>query len=377
MHFEEYVNNLLTQKRNFSDTYLQRLMLAKSVIDGKKVDTTRTVTLPYLLNDLGVRRSKSPSLLAEAVATKAGVKIPSTEMLTEDLSMCNIESFADLSDAVVLCTGDYDAVANAVMNRKVELIQHRDYVSLVYSGTAIAEPHPQEAISFFQQASKCAHNDMDAIIALHRAAATALKRVHDYPKATDFIRQIMEHPVSTLVEELKKYALANNLYALLLIMDTSKCSQDYAKDMITLNAHLECSCIIDDTCKCSHIVKSEAARYRSQIAINYAQLLQNEKDYKGAAAFLEKNIEQVQKDSPEYMPEALAAAGYACYLSGQFADAIEHLQKAVGLFDDIGEIVGKKTATEILISALEKSGRSTEAQAVTASYLTEFKEVTQ
>ena len=117
--------------------------------------------------------------------------------------------------------------------------------------------------------------------------------------------------------------------------------------------------------------------YRSQIAINYAQLLQNEGNYKGAVAFLERNLEQVQKDSPEYMPEALAAAGYACYMNGQFSDAVEHLQKAVDLFDGIGEIMGKKTATEILISSLEKSERNAEAQTVTAAYLTEFKGVTQ
>ena len=377
MYFEEYVNNLLAQKEKIDDVYLQRLMFAQNTISGRKLNFKRTVALPYLLNDLGVRRSKSPSLLAESMAAKVGVKIPSTEMLTKDLSACAIESFADLCDAVVLCTGDYDAVANAAMNRKEELVQGRDYISLVYSGTAIAEPLPQEAVYFFQFASECARNDMDAIIALHRAAATALKRLHNYSQTTGFIKQLMQHPVGTLAEELKKVALANNLYALLLIMDTSKRSHDYAKDMITLNAHLECSCIIDEGCKCSDTVKSEAARYRSQIAINYAQLLQNEGNYKGAVAFLERNLEQVQKDSPEYMPEALAAAGYACYMNRQFSDAVEHLQKAVDLFDGIGEIMGKKTATEILISSLEKSERNAEAQTVTAAYLTEFKGVTQ
>lgn len=196
MHLEEYINSLLNRQESIGNAYFQRLLFTQSVVNRQNSGINRTVTLLYLLNDLGACRSESPFLLAEEVAAKARTEIPSTEMSVKALSSCDI-----------FC------------------------------------------------------------------------------------------------------------------------------------------------------------RMRGTIG--------------GASAFLEKNLEQVRKDSPEYMPEALAAAGYACYLGGQFSDAAAHLQEAVDRFYDIGEILGKKTATEILISALEKSGRTTEAQTITASYLTEFKEVTQ
>lgn len=93
MHFEEYIDNLLNRQKSIGDAYLQRPLYAQSVVNRQKSGINRPVTLPYLLNDLGARRSDSPFLLAQEAAAKAETEILSTEMLIQDLLPCNMSFY--------------------------------------------------------------------------------------------------------------------------------------------------------------------------------------------------------------------------------------------------------------------------------------------
>lgn len=371
MFFEQYLNSIPSHPsiKEIPPVYITRANYAKNVLKEKKESSPRTIDLPYLLNDLGVRRSKSPEILASYGASLLNVQLPSTNQLIDDLMNCNISDYATLSDLIVLNTGNYNAVANASINRYNELKENGSYEALVYSAGAIAALFPDKAINLYLRACQSAHS-VYAAMALHRAAVTALKRKKDITQSRQLLLRLLEYHTDNMVDELTKMALFNNLYSLLLLLDDSQ-SNDYTdKEVLIVNAHLLCERLLQTNASLKE--KSQAARYRSQIALNYAQIYHGKGEHSKAVALLTKNLSEVEQDAPEYLSEAFASLAYSCYLNQDYHSAIPYASRASAEYYTIGECIGMKTAQEIVISSYEKLGQHNESIACLKDYSAKF-----
>ena len=109
---------------------------------------------------------------------------------------------------------------------------------------------------------------------------------------------------------------------------------------------------------------SMAGRYRSQIAINQAQLRVASGRPRDALEILKTNIEFVYKESYEYFPEALAECCYVVYLNGECGVALEVGQDAFWRFQQIGSLSAMKSVREIIVSCYFKLGSKYKAERV-------------
>ena len=355
-----YTESVLTSNRytTLAIAYRHRVEYMHAAIK-KETLPARTIDIPYALNDLGVREFKDLSLFAKANAKRAAVSIPTSNELYTELMAVDLENFSIWIDAAILLTGDYYAILKAIQARKSEIISKGNYTALIYSGTAIAFVNPDDAIALFDLAAKKAPTPILKVTAYHRAAVTALKRKREYQQARQRIHQMLQIEIVEMNDRLAALALIDNLYSLLLIMENDTIEIQITSEIFIANAHLLSNCIMNS--ESTEKEKSQAARYRSQIAINYAQLLEKRGDKEGAIRIFRNNLVEVVRDADEYYCEAVACLAYALYLNDEYTESIIYSKKAIQAYSKIGKIDSLKTAREVLLGAYEKSGNHTEA----------------
>lgn len=321
----------------------------------------RTIDIPYALNDLGVRRFDSMRDFAYLNSERIGIPLPTTRELIIEAANEPRSKLAHFFDAVVLLTGDYGALEKVVQTRGSEIMANHDFELLIYSGTVLAAIDTAQAVRYYKTAEKCAPNMISRVTALHRAAVTQLKRAKDYGAARAQMQEMLDIPLESLNDKLIAVALIDNLYCLLLTLEDFD-KELFASELLIQNAHLMTKCIISNE-KVSSKKKSQAARYRSQIAINHAQLLVHRKDFSGAVKILLNNLDATAQDASEYICEAQGCLAYAYYLADEWENSIHTAKEAIRAYSAIGDLKGLRTTREILVGAYEKAGRHSDALA--------------
>ncbi|GKT04628.1 hypothetical protein [Furfurilactobacillus entadae] len=140
MYLKTYVEtalNKLNSSKYENTAFSERLEVAAALLKGVPFEE-RSSRAPFFLNDLGVRFTESPREFAAWNSDKIDVTLPTSNEILDDLMKFNIDKLHYLLDAVVLITGDYDSVVQAVLQRKQEILSKGSYEALIYSGTAVA-----------------------------------------------------------------------------------------------------------------------------------------------------------------------------------------------------------------------------------------------
>ena len=109
---------------------------------------------------------------------------------------------------------------------------------------------------------------------------------------------------------------------------------------------------------------SRAARYRSQVAINQAQVCVFRESYGDALVILRKNVEYMKAEAYDYLPEALAEFAYVCFLNERFDEAVSSGVEAFWRLQQIGSLKAMKTVREIVVASLARSDREAEAERI-------------
>ncbi|MDR2660853.1 MAG: hypothetical protein LBC17_02260 [Lactobacillaceae bacterium] len=335
----------------------ERINVANKLLNNEVI-TKRTTKAPYYLNDLGVRYSSSPKQFILSILKNESIIIPTADELISDLDEYNVNILADAIDAVVLLTGNFEAVRNIVVKRQEEIIEHGSYVLNIYAGTACAALNDGDnGIIFFKNAIKKSKNILDSLIAKHRLLATILKRKRNFQLFDEIILDIFLNDLHKISEydKLQITALLNNLLALRHVMD-----KDYANaimsDLILLFNSQQ---LLRESIQQGKELKldvSESIRYTSQIAVNQAQLLHKLEKHDDATNILKHNLEIVSQNAPEYLSESLGAYSYSLYLSDHFKEAIEYSTKGLIEYCSVGNTRGIDTIRQIRIGSFSKLG---------------------
>lgn len=361
MVLEKLIQDIKSNDRFYlcTKSFIDRINYAEKLLLSSQNMSSRTISVPHSLNDLRVRINLSLRILSLINTERLGLRIPACETLEKDLLHIPIEQFANRIDALLLVTGEYNAIINVVKARRQELLTEGNFLTLIYSGTAISKDDVNLSIHFFDTAAKEAPDELKFLTAMQRAIVITIKRKKDFKEARERLTKMIAIKPTDINNRLIIMALLNNLYSLQLIIEDMNEKNQFSAELALVNADLMATRVfvsdIEDP------IKDQAMRYKSQIAINYAQLLQNRNHFDAAVILLENNLVEVKKYAMDYYSEALGALAYAFYLNKNYKKAIDFSKKAIIEYAKIGEILAIRSSREVLIGAYEKSNQHTKA----------------
>ncbi|MCF6166316.1 Hypothetical protein LROSL1_2314 [Furfurilactobacillus rossiae] len=331
----------------------------------QNVHLPRTIKAPAILNDLGVRKAESP-LEAYRYVRKMHNSLPENldYILQADFPKIDLDTVSIYLDMYVLISGDFDGAYTETLKRIPELLKLTDYRSLILVGSLFAAESDAHAVDFFDLASNNTDRVEQRIVALHRKEAYLLKRTENWKNSLVGFDQLLGG-IDQLPSGWRKnvyMALADNLYALYIVMQNSKDSLVTAKYLLT-NAGI----LIDELSKIDGYdpndqLADEAYRYRSQVEMNMAQLLVEQHKKSDALLLLQSNAQFVQKYSPNYEAEAQATLGYLYYLNDKYASAVSSYQNAIAQYESDGAFHESEHVKKLLIAAFYKNGQKTQAE---------------
>lgn len=284
--------------RPASPAFAERYNVTSVLLLNRTPPPLRTVAAPVYVTDLGVRLTTDPTTFYFAHTAIADVPpIPSAD-IRNHLITSELNLLADQLDAALLFFGDYECAHQAITRRKDDIIHSNDYRLLIYSGVIAGALGSSGALEFFDAATTCAESKTDSYAAQHRAATFEIKR--------------RSHPEAGL----RRLAQAK-----------------------------ECT---------SKRGPRRASRYRSQIAINAAQLRVFSMNSSEASRLLRRNLDVARQNAFDYLPEALGEYAYSLYLDDNYDAASRYATEAFWRYQQIGSARGIRTSREIVTACLYK-----------------------
>lgn len=334
-----------------------RMRVVKDWLYDRYLSGNRTVSAPIYVTDLGVRRSPDPRDFYMAHCRAFHISPVSDGELLSTLLDVDVASLADGIDAMILFFGDYETVASAITRRIEDIAASEDYRLLIHSGVVMAALEDSTCLRLFDVAAKCSANDSHAYSAHHRAAAFLMKRRNDYEAARRRLDVASAHLQGKDAEVNR--ALLHNLDALRLAWTDGDplASLQVAKECI--DTYIDDSSLDSDS-------ESRACRYRSQIAINEAQIRLRDGDSFGAFQVMKDNVEFCRTRAFDYLSEALCEASYVAYLVEDFGNSIRFGEEGFWRSYFTGSPGAIKAVREIIVGSLYKSGKLQDAEAVAA-----------
>ncbi|EPD26923.1 hypothetical protein [Actinotignum schaalii] len=343
-----------------SPAFWERVNLTQAVLLGHPKPASRSVAAPYFVTDLGVRKFADPAIFYREHLKEAAFEDPFTdEAISQILTNTTIELLADFIDVLILFTGSYSAVAQWVDVNIEKLISNAPYPCLINAGTVAAAMENPISLQLFERASELSTNINDKYGAEHRAAAFEIKRMHSPEKAMQRLNACANklNEAEPSAKTQLDLALLANLKALADIdLDTGNesVSLSQAEEKLTL---LNNEFRISDT-----DTYSRGVRYRSQIAINRAQIEVSSGNYAGACQILSRNVDDARNGAYDYLSEALGEYAYSLFLNGEYEKALETAREAFWHNYCIGGVSGIRMVREIGIASLVKMGSAEKAE---------------
>ena len=344
-----------------SPAFFERHVTTLHLLQHKRLPARRTVSAPYYVTDLGVREFSDPGEFYRAHIEVAGADPLSRSVLAECGRTCELRSLGSYLDAVSLFFGDYGALVDVVKSREGEIIGSNDYSLLLYSGCVLSQLADRVAIRFFEEAARVADRKTDVYGAQHRASAYEIKRVDDAGAALRRLDACERNLIEDSVEGALDLAILKNLKALAVM----RLGRGLEEVMGLLEgADRLVSQIEGSRDSVTGELLSRAARYRSQVAINQAQVCVFRESYGDALVILRKNVEYMKAEAYDYLPEALAEFAYVCFLNERFDEAVSSGVEAFWRLQQIGSLKAMKTVREIVVASLARSDREAEAERI-------------
>lgn len=343
-----------------SPAFWERFNVTQSVLRGHPKLARRSVASPYFVTDLGVRKFDDPAIFyIEHLKLSMVEDEFSTAGIYELLDEVEMEALADFIDAVILFTGNYSSVAGWISGNVERLVARADYRCLINAGTVVAAMANSLALPLFDQASKLASNVNDAYSAQHRAAAFEIKKLHQPQngiiRLEKFARILGEAQPTARVQ--LDLALLSNLKALADIEGGTGQESDSLRQaeekLEILNENLRVS---------DSSIYSRGVRYRSQIAINRAQIEVSSGNYPEACRILSCNVDDARSGAYDYLSEALGEYAYALFLNNEFDKSLRTANEAFWHNYYIGGIAGMRMVRDIGIASLYKMGELGKAE---------------
>lgn len=342
--------------RPTSPAFYERFNLTFASFQLTPHPKARSVAAPYYVTDMGVRRFSDPALFYKTHVETARIQRISSAHLYDTALQTPLEDLANLLDAIILFFGDYDAASNVAIDRATEILNSSLYQLLIHAGTITAASGLDLAVTFFERAADCAGSVSEAYAAMHRAAAFEIKRLTDPDSGLHRLNEARRYIDDSTLDGLINNALYENLAALAYVKNQSSSPQE-ALDQ----AKVSFAAFMDDEREADTPLFARASRYRSQIAINEAQLAIARGERQHAVDLLEDNLRFVHMNAHDYSPEALSELSYAYYLDDKYEKALTASQEAISQLHMIGSLSALRSAREIAVASLAKLNRHEEA----------------
>lgn len=356
-HLDYLLENL--EGRPISPAFYERLNFTHAVLVGGSTPRVRSVAAPYYVTDMGVRQFTDPSVFYRMHLETAQIPALPSADLHALVSQNPVENLANLLDAIILFFGDYAAASSAIKIRASEILDSSEYQLLIQSGTIAAAAGLGLSLNLFEAAANCAGSDSEAYAALHRAAAFEIKRAKDPDAGIRRLEEAQRYIDSSTLDGLINSALYKNLAALAYVKNQSSSPQEALE-----HAKVSFTAFINNDREADTPLFARASRYRSQIAINEAQLAIARGERQAAVAILEDNLRFVHMNAHDYSPEALSELSYAYYLDDKYEKALTASQEAISQLHMIGSLSALRSAREIAVASLAKLNRHKEASSL-------------
>lgn len=356
----EYLTNIKCDKNfNTLPTYLRIRVVDAIKQLNSPFFIERTIQSPTYLNDLGVRKSKSPMMAYKILLETCPVGTFPFGDLSHDLKSLDINWLGSYLDSYVLITGNYDLAYQALKSSNIPIAKITDYTTLINIGSTFAAVLDSQALNYFSAAYSVTSNPENKVVALHRQAAYLVKREHNKSKSLQKLHELVQQ-ISNIPEGWKRQifmALADNLFALQIVK--AGLTENNVATIIYLlkNAETLVDSLTDfKTFNKTEPLTEQAQRYRSQIEMNYAQILIGNHQLTAAINVLSNNLTHVSSNAPDYLCEAFATLGYALYLNHDFPSAISNLKSGLSEYMAQGALNEANQDKRILIAASYKNG---------------------
>ncbi len=361
-NIQDHLNELNTHLsgRPISPAFAERFRFLWDSLDSGVDFSGRSVGAPYYVTDMGVRLFDDPRLFYDAHLKLANTEAIPRSALKDFIHKSKLDNLKHRIDAAILFFGDYETVIDAIRERSSEILGSGDYELLIYCGVVTGACGDVKAIEFFDEAECVAHNPTNAYAAAHRSAAFEIKKLSASNKALQRLNIAGERYVcSNNFRQILDQALMYNLMALgYLKLGDPRSAEFMVKACECLESSSVCREDFDlDTW-------SMAGRYRSQIAINQAQLRVASSKPLDALKILKDNIRFIYEESYEYFPEALAEYCYVMYLNEEYDAVLDIGPDAFWRFQQIGSLSAMKSVREIMAACHFKLGSEGKAERV-------------
>jgi tetratricopeptide (TPR) repeat protein len=365
-HLDQF--KLALKDRAISPAFPERASVLEYALSGHRLNAeARTTAAPLYTTDLGIRLFSETSLFYKTHLRIAGLNRLNSGVLLTEMNSAPLPNFATLLDAIVLFFGDSKVAETAIRHRFDEILEHRDYRTLIQSGVIFASLRNKDATALFEQAQNKSENASDAYAAAHREAAMQLKRFSDLSAAKTILNRAKEEYLDPdSANHIAEMALYYNLYALIDLKE-----DNLAASVSDLQLARENVDTVLKTNKDNAPVFSRAARYCGQIVIDQAQLALREKNTKEAVSLLLNSVRFCAKISSEYLPEAMGELALTEYCAGHFHHAIQWSVRALDQFKYIGAINAIHSVRETLIASLTKIDKTEYANQLAATFSTD------
>lgn len=337
-----------------SPAFPERYMVTRALMSCGDRPRIRSLAAPYYVTDLGVRRFRDPSEFYRAHLKYAQIDaIDLDKLLFVGLGL-DVEGLASFIDASVLFFGAYETLARVVEERFDEIVESSLYDLQIYAGHVVSSVDCSSAITLFEAASRSGDSLSERYGAEHRAAAVEVKRLKAPKAGLERLFRAERDYVDGAVDGKLNSALAANLSALAsLQLDGETGAYDFLKAAEGRVATL----LRNGPDPVGREARSRAGRYRSQVAINEAQLHVFAGGHQDAVDRLEVNLGDAFEGAFEYLSEAQGELAYAKVLAGDYGGAISAGVEAFWRAQAIGAIGSVRAAREILVTALVRLGK--------------------
>lgn len=342
-----YINEYVD--KDVKGAYAERITYIREYIENG-VDGDRLLSIPKYVTDMGIRKFESPNLLYKRVCVDNKVQFLSKEKILADCKNVNIKEFAKVLDFILLLTGEYLILEEAIEDRYEEIKLSSYYDTLLYSATILGALENEKALKLFEEAQKIEPIDQMCIVN-HRKAAYVLKREKKLDKFYEYVNDLVFYQAD-LEQRLVALALMNNLFSLALLKEEMSPLEYNVSYLLLMNAQALCDTIIKSDEK--EDVKSRVHRYRSQIMINQAQIMCKQGKQTEAVHCLSSNLRVVKIGAPEYLGEAHSVLQYALYIDQKYTESIEQGIKACKVFRAHGNVEALIVSLEIMASSYAK-----------------------
>ncbi len=336
----------------FSPAFPERLMVLRRALSEDDTVVLRTVAAPIPTTDLGIRLFPDYKLFYRTHTEIAHVEVISNEILYKYLLDTDIKNFGKAADAIVLFFGEYEIVAKIAMDRSTDLLALGSYVTLIQVGVVLGAVGNPMSLTFFKRAEEVAESPEKAYAAVHRLAATYIKRLTAPKEGIIALRSGYEKYLKP--DQDKHFAEIAVYYNLLALAHLS--SKD---DLFVEQAMDKAEKFIDEAISSYEVDTerySQASRYKSQIAINRAQIAVKNGQYIQACGIMQDDVDFCGRNASEYLAEAEGVLALCEYRAKNFNLALQCASVALEGFKYIGDISAVHEVRKIALASLAKKG---------------------